>query len=94
MDASQDTNILKPDDDQDETTYHSYVLRIWKTGKDTFQGYILDLVADQTYPLVNITQEDAMDEAVVSTTRKGVMIKSIGCWVGLWKSAGGEEKFE
>jgi len=94
MDASRDTNIIKPDDDQDETTYHSYILRIWKTGQDTFKGYILDPVTDQTYPLVNIPQEDAMDESVVSTAQKVAKIKSIGCWMGLWKFEGGDEKLE
>jgi len=94
MDASKDTNILEPDDNHDETTYHSYILRIWKIGKDTFKGYILDPVTDQTYPLVNISQEDAVDESIITTVGKGAIIKSIGCWMGLWKSESGDENLE
>lgn len=84
MNTTQNSDTIEPDNDRDKTIYHSYVLRVWKSGTGVYKGYILDPVTDESFPLVNISQEDMMN---VSNRVQVVWVEPLGCWLGLWKSA-------
>jgi len=83
MAAISSTNGEKINNEKYETTYHSYILRIWKAEKNTFKGYVLDPVTNQTYPMRNISNTPSfIDDAQLDA----VLIKPLNCWVGIWKS--------
>ena len=44
MNTTQNSDTIEPDNDRDKTIYHSYVLRVWKSGTGVYKGYILDPV--------------------------------------------------
>jgi len=91
MNSIQNSDAIDPDNDRDKTIYHSYVLRVWKSGKGILKGYILDPITDESFPLVNIPEEDMMN---ISNQAQVVWIEPLGCWLGLWKSANKGEKQE
>ena len=73
--------------EREERTSRNFVLRIWKTGKGTFKGYILDPLTHETYPLANIPQETIV-EGTGQVKTQGVLLKALGCWIGLWSDSG------
>jgi len=91
MNTIQNSDAKEPDNDRDKTIYHSYVLRVWKSGTGVLKGYILDPITNESFPLVNIFQEDTMN---VSNQVQAVWVEPLGCWLGLWKSANNCEKQE
>ena len=72
--------------EQEEKTSRNFVLRIWKTGKGTFKGYVLDPLTDETYPLTNISQETIVESAREAESQ-GVLLEALGCWIGLWSNS-------
>jgi hypothetical protein len=83
-------NIANTDDDRDESGYHSYLLRIWKTDQDTFKGYLIDPITRKTYPLVNIPADLQPKTSPIKDDCKGIWIENAGCWLGIWKSRDAE----
>jgi hypothetical protein len=80
-------NVTKLDSDWDETSYQSYLLRIWKTDQGTFKGYLMDPITRKTYPLVNIPSEKQVDASTITVDIQGIWIEPVGCWLGIWKQS-------
>lgn len=83
MNKIQKPNKNQPNDNQEQTTSHNFVLRIWKTDKNTFKGYILDPITNSKYPLVDIS-EVLTTSGSKPVTHLGSLIETLGCWIGLW----------
>ena len=81
MDANSNTNATQPDNEQQESCYISYILRIWKTEDGKFKGYILNPLTRQTYSIVNITESISLVDPPLSG---GAVIEPTGCRLGLW----------
>ena len=86
MNFAYNSDTSNPENDRDETTYHSFVLRIWKSGGGALKGYILDPITDESFPLVNTSHE--------GTTCQKVWIEQIACWLTLSVSDNYDEKNE
>ena len=84
-------NVTKPDGDWDETSYQSYLLRIWKTDQGTFKGYLMDPITRKTFPLVKFASEEQVDASPISADIQGIWIEPVGCWLGIWKPSDGME---
>ena len=87
-------NVTKSDGDWDETSYQSYLLRIWKTDQGTFKGYLMDPITRKTYPLVNIPSKEQEDPSPITTDIQGIWIEPVGCWLGIWKPSVEVEELE
>ena len=70
--------------DEEEVTTQNFVLRIWKTGKNTFRGYLLDPLTNVRYTLPTSPLQSASEDEG-SQAFQGVLIESLGCWIGLWQ---------
>jgi len=81
MDATSNKNTAQPENEQQETRYLSYILRIWKADDGTFKGYVLNPLTNQTFPVMNITESISSVDPPVSG---GATLEPIGCRLGLW----------
>ena len=78
-------NVTKLSGDLGETSYHSYLLRIWKTDQGTFKGYLIDPITRKTYPLINIPNKEQVDASFIKADIQGIWVEPVGCWLGIWK---------
>lgn len=82
MNKLQKSNQNQPDGNQEQTTSHNFVLRIWKTDNNIFKGYILDPITNSTYPLVDMSEVSKLDGSK-PIVFQGTLIDTLGCWIGL-----------
>ena len=78
-------NVTKSDGNWDETSYQSFMLRIWKTDQGTFKGYLMDPITRKTYPLVKFPSAEQVDPSPITADIQGIWIEPVGCWLGIWK---------
>ena len=81
MEANSNKNRTQTENEQQETCYISFILRIWKTEEGKFKGYILNPLTRQTYPVVNITEAISSVNPPVSG---GAALEPLGCRLGVW----------
>ncbi len=86
MDKNKKAINTSTGDEREYPTSQNFVLRIWKTGEKTFKGYLLDPLTNERYPLRN-TSIIGTSKGETAGSLQGVMLESLGCWVGVWHDA-------
>jgi len=83
MDKNKNAINTSTGDQHESFTSQNFVLRIWKIGENSFKGYLLDPLTNERYPLRN-TSIIGTSEGENIQVLQGVMLESLGCWVGVW----------
>jgi len=86
MDKKKKTIDTSMGDQHENAPSQNFVLRIWKIGDNSFKGYLLDPLTNMRYPLRNTSINGISGDETIQSL-KGVMIESLGCWVGVWHEA-------
>lgn len=93
MDSSPE-NLEMDTNDKEKSGYFTFIVRILKTKEGTLKGYLVDPFTNSTYPMLSVPDELARDDLHTKIISDfgfseeiiAGYIKSLGCWVGLWKT--------